>query len=283
MPRIKRLFIRITALLLVFYILTLAVVVFAQKRMIYNPRQLSPVEAEAFAKTVSLEAWRAKDGTLLGWQRPNPSAANRLVVFHGKGNCALDRKKFVNTFQKMNHGNEWEVLLFEYPGFGARPGEPGLDTFIAAGKSALLELAASDSRPIFVFGESLGSCLACYMAGELPDQIAGVGLYRPLARLREVAANHYPWLPTSTLLEDDFDNIGALSKYRGPVAFVVAGKDEVVTPEQGLQLHDTYPGPKHMHLLPNERHNGTRVAHDEEWCIKLSQFLLAQKSAHKKQ
>src|SRR5260221_694683 len=82
-------------------------------------------------------------------------------------------------------------------------------------------LLAADSRPLHLLGESIGSGVACALAGEMPDRIAGLALVVPLARLEEVAREKFRWLPVSLLLRDKFDNIAALGSYRGRVAFVV--------------------------------------------------------------
>ena len=47
----------------------------------------------------------------------------------------------------------------------------------------------------------------------------------------------------------------ALPRYGGPVAFLVAGQDEVVFPDLGLALYEAYPGPKRLWVEERARHN----------------------------
>jgi len=49
-------------------------------------------------------------------------AANRLMFFHGNAGYALMRTQYPFNFERLDGGKSWEVYLFEYPGFGARPG-----------------------------------------------------------------------------------------------------------------------------------------------------------------
>ena len=65
---------------------------------------------------------------------------------------------------------------------------------------------------------------------------------------------HYPWLPTF-LLRDRFDTAAALARFRGPVAFVLAGADEVVFADLGQALHDGYAGPKRRWVQSGRHHN----------------------------
>jgi pimeloyl-ACP methyl ester carboxylesterase len=134
-------------------------------------------------------------------------------------------------------------------------------------------LAKADQRPLFVIGESLGSGSACAMAREFPQQIAGVGLVVPFGSLLEVASFHYPFIPVKLVLRDRFDNVAALEKYRGHVAFVIAGADEVVTAASGLRLHEQYAGPKHLRTFPGLRHNDVDYSPEAPWWREMSDFL----------
>ena len=49
-----------------------------------------------------------------------PGAAGRLLAFHGNAGMAVERAYMAQAF-----GADFEVTVVEYPGFGARPGDPG--------------------------------------------------------------------------------------------------------------------------------------------------------------
>ena len=61
-------------------------------------------------------------------------------------------------------------------------------------------------------------------------------LLTPFLSLSETAARAYPFLPARYLVRDRFDSAAALSRYKGPVAVLVAGRDEVVGADQGRSL-----------------------------------------------
>ena len=205
-----------------------------QRRLLYFPGHAlgSEEKMAKIAVPLGLEPWRDAQGVRIGWRQmahPGEPARQRMIVFHGNAGTAFERSQYVIGFGRMDQGRTWQVFLFEYPGYDVRPGEPSEAAFRSAGRSALAELTAEDSRPIYLTGESIGGGLACALAGDAPAQVAGVFLMTPFSALSEVGAHHYPWLPVSLVLRDRWDNAAALRKYHGPVAIMVAGEDEVVT------------------------------------------------------
>jgi hypothetical protein len=47
------------------------------------------------------------------------------------------------------------------------------------------------------------------------------------------------FLPVRTLLSERHDLVEALSRYHGPVVFLLAGRDEVVPTRLGRRLYDS--------------------------------------------
>lgn len=108
--------------------------------------------------------------------------------------------------------------------------------------------------PIFLVGESLGTGVVSFLAGEFPEKISGVMLLSPYHRLAEVAQTHYPWLPARWLLQDDFWSEKYLRNYHGRVGVMIDGRDEVVPANFGHRLFDSYVGPKKLWEYPNCHH-----------------------------
>ncbi len=245
-----------------------------QNKLIYFASRESESELLKVAKAEDLEPWKDGRGAVIGWRTKNNSAPRRIVVFHGNAGYALHRTYYTDALSRLG----WQVYLFEYPGYGAREGSPGRAAFIPAGKAALEQLLAEDQRPLFLLGESIGTGTASALAEELADRIRGVALIIPFARLVEVAKWHFPYLPVGLLLREKFDNIDALGKYHGPVVFVVAEKDEVVSPQQGHKLHDSYAGgPKLLITWPDATHNNFPRNFSAEWWKQLTEFLVAER------
>jgi len=247
-----------------------------QRKMMYVPFHQSESDMIALGRNLGCEPWRDETGAIIGWKSANHErrAANRLLVFHGNAGYALHREHYVSGFEGIDGGRKWEVYLFEYPGYGARPGALGQEQFVKAGLEALNALEAKDSRPVYLLGESLGSGLACAVAAREADRVAGLFLVTPFARMRDVAAQHFRFLPVGLILRDRWDNMAALSRYRGPMAMLIAGQDEVVTAAQGRLLFESFGGPKRLWEEPDAGHNTIDFDAGVRWKQPVSDFLL---------
>jgi alpha-beta hydrolase superfamily lysophospholipase len=247
-----------------------------QRQLIYFPSKAQADVLSELASRMGLQAWRDNAGEVIGWKSPgDPKARYRMLVFHGNAGYALNRDYFVTGLRAL--GDHWDVFLFEYPGYGAREGTPSEVSFQAAATQALEALLAVDSRPVFITGESLGSGVASFLASKFPDEVAGLLLVTPFSSLVDVAAHHYPFLPVRTLLTERYDSREALSYYGGPVAFLLAGRDEVVTSELGQQLYDSYSGPKWLYVEAYAGHNTLPYSPGAPWWGEVSTFLTSAK------
>jgi uncharacterized protein len=261
----------------IFYLVLLALLTIVQRRLIYFPTQKTEAEALQEARFAKAEPWRDAEGQLVGWRSigsAHRQAANRLIVFHGNAGAALDRTYYVDGFEQLDDGRLWQVHLFEYPGYGARAGKPGEKEFTKAAREGIAQLLREDARPIYVLGESIGSGPACALARDEASTIAGVYLVTPFARLVDVAARHFPFVPVRLIVRDRWDNVRALQGYRGALAVMIAGQDEVVTPAQGELLFDGYAGPKRRWFDPEGTHNLIDFGRDAPWWREVSDFLL---------
>lgn len=228
-------------------------VYFGQRRLLYFPSPEEPSQAERRARRLGLEPW-TEGGRLLGWRSPAPGGAprGRVLVFHGNAGAALDRV-YVRDVLQAPGATPLEVILVEYPGYGARPGAPGERALIEAALEAI-QAARRDGVPVFLWGESLGSAVAALAAARAPGSVDGLALVTPLASVPAVARRHYPFFPAA-LIRDPFRADLALPHYPGPVAFLVAGRDEVVFSDLSRSLFDVYPGRKRLWLEEGAGHN----------------------------
>src|SRR5512140_1076257 len=213
------------------YLGLLILVVIFQRRLTYIPHRANEATLARSAATAGLEPWRDRQDEVIGWRSISGStrrpAMNRAVIFHGNGGSASQRDYFSKGLEAVKGGRGWEVHLFEYPGYGARPGAPGERTILRAARAALDELQQDDERPLFLIGEWLGTGVATRLAAESPERIAGLLLVTPFTTLADVAAHHYRVVPVRLFLRERYDCVSSLADYRGPVAFLLAGRDEI--------------------------------------------------------
>lgn len=246
----------------------LAAVFGLQRRFLYFPDRFGEAEALARARRAGLLPWRTSTGALRGWRTPAPARPRgRVIVLHGNAGSALDRMYYVDAFGRLG----LEVALVEYPGYGARPGAPGLSALTDAAVEAV-DATARDGGPLWLVGESLGSGVAARVAARRPERVRGLILVTPFAELAAVARHHYG-VVAGALLRDRFAPARELATFHGPVVVLVAGRDEIVGAEQGLALFDALPGPKRLIEQPEATHNGLDLAPDRPLWAEAIAFL----------
>jgi pimeloyl-ACP methyl ester carboxylesterase len=226
---------------------------FGQRRLLYFPSTYPLDRVQAHAAALGLDPW-APGGAFLGWRRETPGARGTVLVFHGNAGAALDRLPIVEALVQAVPERPLDVVLVEYPGYGPRPGSPSEPSIREAAREALREARRAGRGPVFVAGESLGTAAAAALAAEAPGEVAGLLLVTPLASVPAVARRHYPWLPAA-FARDPWRTDLALPRYPGPVAFVVAERDEVTFADLGKALFDAYPGRKRLWVEAGAGHN----------------------------
>jgi uncharacterized protein len=268
----------ITKRVLFVYVGLVVLGILLQRYLIYIPSRASEDELLRLAERIGLRPWRDRGNQLIGWRSAIPDSPtkprNRLVVLHGNAGFALHRSYYVDGFHGIPEGRAaWELLLFEYPGYGARPGSRNEENIAAAAGQAIKELLQEDSRPVYLVGESLGSSFASRLAAENPKSISGLFLVTPLTCLADVAASHYPILPVRWILRERHDVQQHLKAYPGPVAFLVAGRDEVMKNNLGEKLCRQYGGRKRLWIQPGAGHNTLDFTVGSPWWREVADFL----------
>jgi len=228
------------------------------RQLLYFPERQDPEPASVEARRLGFAPWTDSAGAFQGWRPAAPPAAPRarLVVLHGNAGHALHRAHYRDVFPARHGSLPVELLLLEYPGYGPRSGKPTQPAILAACRDAVADLRR-EPAPVVLVGESLGSAVAALCAAQAPDSVEGLLLVTPLASVPAVARRHYGLAP-SFLLPDTWRADEALPGYRGPVGFLVAGRDEVVFADLGLALHRAYPGPKRLWVQEQTGHNTLR-------------------------
>jgi pimeloyl-ACP methyl ester carboxylesterase len=178
-------------------------------------------------------------GELIGYARKVDSPRNVWLLIHGNGGQAADRAYALPSFSA-----EDSVFILEYPGYGSRKGKPSKKSLDAAAREAYLLLRKEHPMvPVCVAGESIGSGPSASLANlnPPPDKLV---LIVPFDKLSLVAKEHVPALLVTLLLSDNWDNIKALSNYKGPVDIFGAEDDTIVPIHHAKALASAVPSSK---------------------------------------
>lgn len=218
---------RIVRRLLVFYAVFCLIIFLIQRSLLYFPSHEEPVSG--------LTPW-LDQGNLVGYCREVSQPQTVWLMLHGNAGQASDRDYVLDRLPESD-----SLYVMEYPGYGQRPGSPSRVSFDQAALEAYELLAKRfPSTPLCVLGESIGSGPASGLANapQPPDKIV---LVVPYDQLSAVAGRRFFFLPVRWMLLDNWDNIGALQDYRGPVDIFAARDDTLIPCTHAKNLSEHVP------------------------------------------
>jgi uncharacterized protein len=198
-------------------------------------------------------ALECDDGERLhGWwidARTDP--LGHLLLCHGNAGNIGDRVLHAALLTATG----FDVLLFDYRGYGrssGRPSEEGTYRDARAALTGLLEQPGVDPARVFYLGESLGGAVALELALERPP--AGLVLLSAFTGVRELGRLHYPFVPTA-LIPDAYPTLRRIPELRAPLLVLHGDRDDIVPLSQGRALFESASQPKLMHVFPGLGHN----------------------------
>jgi uncharacterized protein len=259
---------RIFAYALIAYLALCAVVFLLQRKMLYLGDATRLPEERAIEQ--GLRSWPSAEHFqgFVGQAEP-VAPRGTVIVFHGNAGAAYHRVFYLKALARHN----LRVILAEYPGYGGRAGQPSEDVLV---KDALVTLRLAHQQygePLFVWGESLGCGVAAALISKTDIPVHGVVLFLPWDTLPDLAQTHYPYLPARRLVLDTYDNVGNMSGYKGNVAVILAGDDEVVPVRHGQRLYDSLAAKKRLWVFEGARHNEMPLAADMPWWQEVVAFI----------
>lgn len=251
------------------YLLFCVFIYLIQIDLIYHPKKLTLEEQLSLASQYNAQEWKDSSGEFAGWMVGSEKAPKTVVVFHGNMDVAVVRKYLADPFLENPLSKSWRILLFEYPGFGHRPGSPNEKLIVEQALRAVDSL----SGPLILVGESLGSGVASHVASQRPHRVEGVLLITPYNNMKTAASFHYPLLPIGMILKEQFPSDSLLRNYPGKVALMIAEKDEIIPAWIGNRLYDSIQSPKKKWIIPNALHNGISHKPEMVWWQEAIAFL----------
>jgi uncharacterized protein len=193
------------------------------------------------------------DGERLhGWWIGAPrDSLGHLLLCHGNAGNVGDRVLHADLLTAAG----FDVLLFDYRGYGrssGRPSEEGTYRDARAALRCLLEQPGVDPARLLYLGESLGGAVALDLALEHPP--GGLVMLSTFTGVRELGRLHYPFVPAA-LLPDAYPTLRRIHELYAPLLVLHGDRDEIVPLSQGRALFEAAPGPKRMHVFPGLGHN----------------------------
>ncbi len=215
------------------------------------------------------------DGVLLkGWYLPpavSPGSGDKvggLLWFYGNLESVSGLGPIVSELKLP----EIALLILDYRGYGesgGRPTEEGLYRDAEAAWSFLANRPEVDPSRIAVYGRSLGSAMALYLAER--KNVAAVVLDSPFTSARDMARVHYRFLPRS-VVRLSLDNLSRAQKITAPLLVFHGTEDRIAPPWMGEAVARAGRA-RELVWIDGAGHNDTYQVGFSSYRNKLHQFL----------
>lgn len=253
-------------LLLVGLLAVSALMLLFEKKYIYFPD--SDIAATPAATGLPYREVRitAGDGVALhGWFIPASGARKTLLHFHGNAGNISHRLHLYRQWHQLG----LNILAIDYRGYGRSGGsisEAGIYHDAEAAWQYLTSELNIPPENTIIAGRSLGAAVAAKLA--IGKKAAGLVLETPFTSIREMAAEHYPWLPVRALIHTRLDTLAYVQKAGLPLLVIAATDDEIVPIAMPQRIYAEARTPKRLVQLPGG-HNDfdilSETAYIEAW------------------
>lgn len=246
---------RVLRLVAVAYLLTLLVMTFIERWLVYPAPSVAEGEWNPTEFSVEDAEFASRDGTRLhGWFYEHDSPERVILLLHGNGEHVASAGPDLPFLSQMFHAS---VMVFDYRGYGrsgGRPHEAGIiEDGIAASKWLAQRTGVPPGEQVLI-GRSIGGAIAIAMAER---QGAGcLVLQNTFARLTDVAARLFPWFPVRYFMFNRYPSIERIQNYHGPVFSCHGTADRLVPFAQGRAVFEVAPTDrKQFYALEDLDHN----------------------------
>jgi len=257
----------IVAGLVALYVIVVALLwAFQEKLTFPAPRAALPALGSGEYVELSMH-----DGTRLqGWYWPAEGGEGAaLLWFYGNGENIAAIWQIILDFRPPQAA----VLVIDYPGYGASGGratEAGMYEAADLAYDALRRRPDVDPKRIYVYGRSLGSAAATWVASK--HTVAGLILESPFTSARGMAARHYRFVPRA-LVRMRLDNIGRMPSIHCPTLVFHGTSDMLVPLTMGQDVAAAAGGPVEFVMIEGSGHNDTYDLGGKRYRDKLAAFV----------
>ncbi len=187
------------------------------------------------------------------WFVPAENAKGTILLCHGNaGNIShrLDNVEICN-------GLGYNILLFDYRGFGRSTGSPdeiGTYRDVQAAWDYLVEERDITPEQIILHGRSLGGALASYCAKENNPGL--LIIESTFSSIPDICSHLYPWLPARLLGRIDYPVLEYVLEVNCPVLVIHSIDDEIIPYEHGKEIFENISTPKQFLEISGDHNMG---------------------------
>lgn len=249
MKLLRRLLLALLILVIAGYVGAVGYMYFNQRGLQYSAR--GEVLALGDTQLSNAQDVAIASGTtrVNGWYQPPRQGMPVIAYYKGNSKSFSEEHERYERFVAEGYG----FLAFDYRGFPASPGDISEANILADAIAAFDWLDALTDAPILIWGRSLGSGPATYVASQ--RDAAALLLETPFLSAVNVAAERYPILPVWQVMQDQFRNDLWIADVSEPVLVAHGTADRTIDVSNGERLYDLAPNPDALWIVEGADHS----------------------------
>lgn len=224
-----------------------------QEKLLFHPVTLSQnfqFKFDVPFKEVNIPMNKTDTVNMIQFLPADPAIKGVVLYFHGNSDNVIRYEKNAEIFTKKGY----EVWIPDYPTYGKTTGELTEENMYLQAKE-VYKLAHSkfSSDSIFVYGKSLGTGVASYIAAK--EKCAALILETPFYSIPSLFSTYAPIYPTSRMSHFKFPVGEYLGEVTEPVLIFSGTSDKVIPYRNAAKLKKVLKKGDEFITLQNGTHN----------------------------
>ena len=199
-----------------------------------------------------------------------------ILYFHGNAELAQE----YDSIARLYNNHNINLIVADYRGYGLSNGKPDKDNLHADAVEVFDYIYAylndnNYKKDIVIMGRSLGSASACEIVSKRSDKLnkciieSGFATEYPLLKLMNISPKAIDYS-----IEDGFQNLIKLKKYKKPIFFIHANMDDIIPlSEAELMLRESGSENKDLFIAEGANHNNIIMITQNIYFQKIKNFI----------
>jgi uncharacterized protein len=226
-------------------------VLWLQRRMMFFPEVLADNAPLSFSAPHEERTFTSPTGNRLHAVTFSRTDAHGTILYwHGNAGSVSSWGEVGAQLSRMG----WNVVVVDYAGYGKSRGAITSERVMLDDAQAVFDALVATEKRVVLFGRSLGTGIATFLAARNGDAVSRLVLETPYASILDVAQRLVPWAPSFAIrirLRSDL----WMRDVRCPVHVMHGDADEVIPLASARLLQPLLPAESAFTVVPGGHHN----------------------------